>query len=376
MPASEKEPLRELLKRELDAMAAEAAKSDSSISAERVEMLNHLSKLVEVRDSLQPKPRNWWPPLILVVTLVITSVLLFARVRETEIELEVSATDVNFTLDKSEVVSSAANLLTLGVSGLENVQMPPSPGETAIASANQQVSVMSLSASTAAGRRGTVTLAPLVLQSDARVRLGCSEVANQYNLSTNAANLKLEATADGPVTINVPGSPGRAFDFATPKSIAMQGGAEELRLDLAFPSLPQSVVSPQLEVHEIGFARVDQFLEPDQTLIKHLSTILSGTLFLESLNGQSFSLRPGEQLEFEHSQGEIRSLQMAANHIELKYHGRVRGMTAGTGEGRRSLMPTYLEWLKARHGLSLFWATSLYLFGLATAALRWFGVKA
>jgi hypothetical protein len=39
-------------------------------------------------------------------------------------------------------------------------------------------------------------------------------------------------------------------------------------------------------------------------------------------------------------------------------------------------MPTYLEWLKARHGLSLFWGTSLYLFGLAAAALRWFGVNA
>jgi hypothetical protein len=189
-------------------------------------------------------------------------------------------------------------------------------------------------------------------------------------------NLKFEAAVYGAVTISLPGSPKKAFDFATPKQIVMQGGSQEVNLDLTFPSLPQSALSPQLEVREIGFTRIDQFLEPNQTLVKHLSTILSGTLFLESLNGQAFALRPGEELTFEHSQGEIRSLVFAAHHIDLKYRGKVTGMTAGTGDERRSIMPTYLEWLKARHSLSLFWATSLYLFGLATAALRWFGVRA
>jgi hypothetical protein len=34
-------------------------------------------------------------------------------------------------------------------------------------------------------------------------------------------------------------------------------------------------------------------------------------------------------------------------------------------------MPTWLEWLRARHGLSLLWGTALYLFGLAVGVLRW-----
>ena len=46
-------------------------------------------------------------------------------------------------------------------------------------------------------------------------------------------------------------------------------------------------------------------------------------------------------------------------------------MTSGSGDTRRSLMPTYLEWLQARHGLSLLWGTTLYVFGLVVAALRW-----
>jgi hypothetical protein len=51
------------------------------------------------------------------------------------------------------------------------------------------------------------------------------------------------------------------------------------------------------------------------------------------------------------------------------------GMTTGSGEGRRTLMPTYLEWMRARHGVSLLWGTTLYLFGLIAGALRWWGVR-
>jgi hypothetical protein len=377
MPDSDKDPLRELLKRELDAFAAEVAGTEGSMSADRIEMLNGLAKLIETRDSLRSKPRNWWPALVLAGTLVIVSVLLFARVRETEIELDISVAQLSFALANAQVLSGATDLSTLGVSGLRDVQLPNSQSSSGneIAPAQSQEPVLFLTASAEGQHHGNVTLAPLVLPSNAQVRLACSDVVNQYGLSLNTMNFKFEAAVYGAVTISLPGS-SKAFDFATPKQIVMQGGSQEVNLDLTFPSLPQSALSPQLEVREIGFTRIDQFLEPNQTLVKRLSTIVSGTLFLESLNGQAFPLRPGEELKFEHSQGEIRSLVLAAHHIDLKYRGRVTGMTAGTGDGRRSIMPTYLEWLKARHSLSLFWATSLYLFGLATAALRWFGVRA
>jgi hypothetical protein len=50
-------------------------------------------------------------------------------------------------------------------------------------------------------------------------------------------------------------------------------------------------------------------------------------------------------------------------------------MTTGAGEGHRSLMPTRLEWLQARHGLSLLWASSLYLMGIIGVVLHWWGIK-
>lgn len=94
-------------------------------------------------------------------------------------------------------------------------------------------------------------------------------------------------------------------------------------------------------------------------------------LYFQSLNGKERSLRPGEKIRFEQVRGEIRTLRLDDNQIALKFHGHVQGMSTGSPENRSSLMPTCLEWLSARHSLSLFWGTTLYLFGLITGILRW-----
>jgi hypothetical protein len=187
--------------------------------------------------------------------------------------------------------------------------------------------------------------------------------------------LALQGALNGPVRAGLAGAPVRELDFASPKPIVLAGGSEDLALDLTFSAMPQAPVVPQLQVGDLSVLRIDQFLSLDRTLVTRLSTILSGTLFFESLNGEERRLRGGELLQFEHSNGELRTVELAAHQIGWKFHGRVRGMTTGTGEGRRSLMPTCLEWLRARHGLTLLWATSAYVFALIAGALRWWGVR-
>jgi len=372
-----RDPLRELLKREIDAFSVEAGRDAGNFSTQRLEALGHLARLIEIRNSLRPKPRNWRAALVLLGTLVVVSLLLFARVSETEIELEVSLAESSFALANDQVLTTVMELSALGVSGLRGIQLPLSRGElgdTAQA-LNKPAPAISLARSSAGKRQGTVTLAPLSMPAGTRVTLYHSEVPNQCQLSTNAAGLTLQVAVDGPVTLGQSGSPARQLDFPSPRPVLLKGDSEETDLDLTFSGMPQSPFEPQLQVQDLSFARIDQFLGPDRTLVKRLSTILSGTLYFESLNGQERRLRAGEELRFERSRGEIRTLELGDRHIVLKFHGRVRGMTTGAGEGQRSLMPTYLEWLWARHGLSLLWATSLYIFGLIAIALRWWGVR-
>jgi len=77
------DPLRELLRREVEAFAADLVQARDGIPAERTEALDRLAKFVALRDSLQPRSRNWWPAAVFAGTLGILSILLFARIRET-----------------------------------------------------------------------------------------------------------------------------------------------------------------------------------------------------------------------------------------------------------------------------------------------------
>jgi hypothetical protein len=364
------DPLRELLNRRLEKLASQATDAAGGPSADEIETITRLARLIELRDSLRPKRRNWWPALVLAGTLAAVSILLFVRIRETEIELEVASTELTFALAKEQVITGVLDLAALGVSGLRSVELPVAAGGVPAGAP-----AVSLTRESAGGREGSVTLAPVLLPAGARVTLRYSDVPNQVGVFLNAAGLALQGTLNGPIRAGLAGAPVREFNFASPKPIALAGGSEDLALYLTFPAMPQAPVVPQIRVGDISVLRIDQFLDPDRTIVTRLSTILSGTLFFESLNGEERRLRGGEDLEFEHSHGELRTLELAAHQIVWKFHGRVRGMTTGIGEGRRSLMPTCLDWLRARHGLSLLWATSVYIFALIAGALRWWGVR-
>jgi hypothetical protein len=177
------------------------------------------------------------------------------------------------------------------------------------------------------------------------------------------------------LALAVSGSPARVVDSPIPKSVVFEGGKQDLALNLTFPTPIRSPFSSQLEIRDLSLFSIDQFLEPDQAIVRRISTVLSGVLYFESLNGEERRLMPGEDLYFSQSQGEIRTLDLTDDHIGLKFHGHVSGMTVAADGALRSIMPTHLGWLRARHGLSLLWGTSLYAFALLVGALRWWGVR-
>jgi hypothetical protein len=122
----------------------------------------------------------------------------------------------------------------------------------------------------------------------------------------------------------------------------------------------------------LAFFRVAEHSEHDVSIVRKLSTITSGTLYFEALNGATRTLRAGEALRFGEARGEIRTLRLGKDQLTLNFQGRVRDMRTGSDDNPRTLMPTWLDWLRAQHGLSLLWGTTFYLFGMALAVLRWF----
>jgi hypothetical protein len=375
MSKGRRDEAREYLERKSADLAEQAARGES-IPADLVDALNRLARLIEIRDAAAPRRRAWWAAGTFSGALIIVSVLLFARVAETDIEVDLLVSGLRFATASDQLVAGALRVSSLGASRLREIRVPSPTGpdeDTVQSDAGDQAAVR-ISPDAGAKPPGTVAFAPLVLPAGASVALRTAESPREFVLSFQASGQELRADVEGAVSVGVAGSPPKVIKFTSPKPIMLRTGSADVDLALTFPSVPQTPLAPQLSVSGLSFSRVDQFLDGGRSLVRRVSTVLSGTLFLESLDGEKFPLRPAEELQFAESSGEIRELRLEDNQIAVRYHGRVRGMTTGSGEGHRSLMPTYLEWMRARHGLSLFWGATLYLTGLIAGALRWWGV--
>ena len=373
-PAAEITALRELLHRRTTA-ACEQAAGTGEVSLQHIEALERLERLLAITDAARrPAMRRRWPlAAFLAVTLLIVSVLLFARTSETEIDADLDLSQVSFSLSRAQVLANAMGLSTLGVSGLREVEIPRARGRPAqVLSATGGTDLgVRLSASADPQRPGTVTLAAVALPAKTQVVLRPTEIPRQYRLSLRGPDLLLSADVSGVVSVGASGAPAEVRDFGAPKLVVLKPGSTGVDLDLTFPQGSKVTFPSQLWIENLSLVRIEQFAYGDGTLVWPLSTIRAGVLYFESLNGKEHRLRPGERLQFGSAEGQVRLLQPRDDGMGLRFHGRVGNMTSGAAGSRRSLMPSYLEWLQARHGLSLLWGTTLYLFGLSMAVLNW-----
>ena len=374
-PPGEDDRLREMLHRRARAVGEQTVEA-GEVSREQLEDLERLARLVAIGEAARrrPAPRRWPLAAGLGLTLLIVSVLLFARTRETEIELDLDLSEASFVSSQAQILADAMGIAALGVSGLREIQIPRArdrAAQTLTAGAAEADLGVRLSVAPEGARQGTVTLATLSLPAGTRVWLRPADAPRQYRLSLRGPDLLLRAEVSGVVNVGTAGAAAEPLDFGAPKAILLRPGSGGVDIDVTLIESPRAPFSPQLRAEGVSLFRIEQFSDAERTLVRPLSTIRSGTLYLESLNGQERRLRPGEGLRFGWSHGEIRTLELRDGGVGLRFHGRVRDMTSGSGDTRRSLMPTYLEWLQARHGLSLLWGTTLYVFGLVMAALRW-----
>jgi len=376
--APARDQLRELLHAQAKTLQDEAIRSGGSVPAEALEGLRRLSSLVEISDATRPAPpRRHWPLIALfAATLIVASVLLFVRRESTEIELNLRVDQLGFILPDRQVLSEQLRLSALGVSGLREIQLPRSRGAEAItlASGHEFESSVELAVASENRIRGEVSLPELILPAQTRVLLTRTESTGQYRCTLEGAGLNLSADVNGPVKVKLTGGSERQLTFLSPKPVVFEPQSQQVNLDLTFLALPQKISPMPQGIRDLSFLRIEDRRGPEGLSVRRVSTILSGSVYFEELNGQELKLRPGDAIRFEGSQGEIESLELKEDGIFLQYRGHVRGMKTGSFEVGRSLMPTWLEWLKARRGLYLLWGTAIYLFGLVVGVLRWLKV--
>jgi hypothetical protein len=373
VPGKTGDQLLDLFRQRAQAASEETVCSEGKVSAEQLEELERLSRLVGICETAQPSTRLRWPVMVaLGSTLLLVSILLFARVPETEVELELTLSEVGFVLPTQQRLTLMMEPATLGVSGLQqSVEIPRSRNREAYTL--ESSSGLKLSAVSDGARQGTIDLASLPLPAKTHIWIQTTDLPRQYRISLGGTTPELRVDLHGPVQIRS-SSGVEQLNFATPQRVLFQPGGNYIDLDLSFLDSAKSRFSSQLSASDLAFVHRDEFFDTGQSLPpRDVSTILSGTIYFVSINDQERKLRPSEMINMTRSEGDFRTLRLQDDRIELKYHGRVRGLSVGMTENRRSLMPTWFEWLRARHSLFLLWSTTIYLFGLIIGVLRWLG---
>ena len=369
--------LRRLVQAKSAALAESAVQSGGQVPSADIQELDRLVRLIDLQSKVEPaKPQRTWPLLaLLAATLVVVSLLLFARVNETVIELDLKATEVGFELPVQQVLLERVDVSHLGAAGLTAIDLADvsdvADDRGAGEAGDQQIEIAAFDEGT---RHGSIVVKEIAPAAGTMVALRRGDAPGQYRLRLATPLVDLSVAMHGPVELNATGGAAHRADFVSPRSVELQGTSANVDLDLTFRDVKRARILPQIPVQQLSLVQVAD-RSADLSSVRALSTIVSGTLYFASLNGVSRSLRAGEILRLEDPRGEIRTLRLEDEVVALDFQGRVRGISTGSDDSRQNLMPTWLDWLRAQHGLSLLWGTTFYLFGIALAALRWFRVN-
>jgi len=311
---------------------------------------------------------------VVAVSLGAATVLAVVRVRSTEVALDLKADEVTLTLPSDQpALGDALLVASLGAAGLSAVAVPNADGTV---NADARVSTVLLTAVRNRRQSGRVTmdLSALALAAGTRVRAGVGSLANEYQLSLTGTLPDVAVLAVGAVHVLAPGAFDRRLSFDRPLPIMLRpdrdgDSSAVVDLDLSFKDTASVRLLHQVPTSGLRLLRVEQFVRPEHTGVREVSTIRSGILRYESLNGKARELRPGEELRFRDSRGEVTELRLAADGVRLLFHGRVAGMRSGPEQ--RSVMPTLLEYANAATGPGFIVASTVYVAGLAFTVLRW-----
>ncbi len=320
--------------------------------------------------SIVATPNRWIPALVFFATLVVASVLLFVRVSATPIELTGTFSGLAFVSAREQPLGHPIRLAALGTASVKRVQLPEEVPPAADATALR----VAIEETTDAKQGGSIVMDRIVVAEGTRVWLTRTDVPRQYRLSLRAATpatIEVHADVMGAVSF-APSTAARTTTvLRAPRAVDVESSAGALDLDLTLAPGAPAPRWEQLVVRELRLHRVEDLQDATHPLARPVSTIQSGSLYFEALGGSERKLRPGELLRFGAATGTFLTLDLREDGIGATFQGDVREMRTGSGAEPQSLMPTLLEWLRKRQGLSLLWGTALYLSGIALTLRRW-----
>ena len=282
--------------------------------------------------------RRAFAGVVIAASLVAAAAALLAPSRGVEVEFEdLKLSGVRFELSPEERGGSSSVLVLdeipveeIVAFGLQSVDVPPSAESSGATYSDDPVVVLGI-----IDGAGTVGLAGLELPAAAVLEL--QQTIDGYQLAVRGASEVLAIQVSGPVAVVVEDE--ETLDFGVGGRVSLRPDAEDFTLEFV-PAAGDLTLFENVVIDDLRLYRVDQDIDLEQTTVDVVSTIHGGRLSAGWM-GSPRELGNGDVIRFDSFAGEINSLRLVGDTIELSAHAtKVTGLRTGTrGEGE-SLMPT------------------------------------
>jgi hypothetical protein len=353
---------------------------DTAIATGTVEeeALDYVDRLSKVAADARPS-RSWLIPAIALILFTVFLGLLVKEQHETQIELDLVATELSFRIPKPQSLADAQFLRSLSASALNGIEVDgvdwPAP--------NGSTCSLRADLLQPAQKEEAITLSSLAPPGNWEVAISRAGSGTDFELTApmptgedffvgavlrGKAILLSDCTSDGTK---------RHVDWNGPGSLIMRIGTGTTLHGES--DVPVKFV-PQIEFENLRLYAIERIQVDSAPIDRLRSALSSGTVYLDALNAKAVALRPFEDLTFGSSKGYIRAIsfptdsKLTGDGLHLQAHAVVQNLNLGSGVNKRSLMPSWLEVLAARTGIALLWASVTYFLGITYAALRWFEV--
>jgi hypothetical protein len=358
-PATDIQALRERFEGQVRTVAA-AAHASGEVAKDDLEQLDDLHRLLAHAEAL---PRRQLAPRILpaalfLVLLSLLSVALFHHLARCQVELDLTVSRLGFQLDREQALFDPLALAALALRRSGRLEILPDIRAAADVSLRPVVPAA-----------GQITLGPLRLPAATRVDLEACTRAQPCAIGLGGQEIEISGSLKGRFLLETAGAQ-TTLDVPSARGLRLLGNPSGLTVEAALA--PGQSWQPLANLHVHGFT-LDQLSEhptPGAGYARPLSALKRGAIRFTDLPGLHRTLRRRERIDIDFD-GWIDELSFAQGSLRLIASGTANRIQSASGEERQDLMPTELDWWRQRHGLSLLWGSTIYLFTLALALLRW-----
>jgi hypothetical protein len=291
------------------------------------------------------------------------------HVSEIAINLDATVSQFDLTLDKESDIFDGIIVRELNISGLKEIQIPRAKtldGHHRDAYIVQSDNITLTSPTIPKENKGSITVDPISAQSGTRLQF----------LKHNATSLELSGIRDpirvnlkGNVTLHYPPDTNYISDFGSPKPLLCVGDGRDISTVITPVEAPSQWLSSALPINHLTFSRIEEKTTLTKTSIARVSTIISGTLKIESLEDKVITLTPRQLIRFGKIKGEITALSLANEGIRLQFVGTTSALESCVNATCQNLIPSRWKSLIIDHALIAF--NMLALYASSTLAL-WF----